>query len=139
MATQDNDWNLVMQAQAKMAARKIQWKAEQDKRNKIVFGSQGTKMTCEEIQDIYKSGGFIIDVRNPVDYLSGGRIHNSTNVPESHIVTWVRDHKDISENTPILVYSNEGNLAQTATNDLNDYGYKNVTNIGTHKWYPMCS
>ena len=96
-------------------------------------------MTCDEIQEIYKSGGFIIDVRNPVDYLSGGRLHNSTNVPESKLIHWVRDHKDITENTAILVYSNSGNLAQTALRDLNDYGYKNVTNIGTHKWYPMCS
>ena len=139
MAIEGSDWNLVMQAYYKMSARKIQHKKDTAHRHKAVFGSKGTKMTCDEIQEIFKSGGFIIDVRNPVDYLSGGRLHNSTNVPESNLVTWVRDHKDISENTPILVYSNEGNLAETALQDLNDYGYKNVTNIGTHKWYPMCS
>ena len=103
--------------------------------NGALFAVDPTKL----VQEIYKSGGFIIDVRNPVDYLSGGRLHNSTNVPESKLIHWVRDHKDITENTAILVYSNSGNLAQTALRDLNDYGYKNVTNIGTHKWYPMCS
>ena len=139
MATKQ-EFDLVMQAYYKMAARKIQYNKELDGRHKVVFGTEyGTKMTCDEIQEIFKSGGFIIDVRNPVDFLSGGRVHNATNVPEDKLVTWVRDHKDITENTAILVYSNKGNLAQTAVRDLNDYGYKNVTNIGTHKWYPMCS
>lgn len=139
MANGKSDWDLVMLAQAKMAARKIKWRREQDIRNKAVFGSQGTKMTCDEIQEVFKSGGFILDVRNPVDFMSGGRVHNATNVPLFNLVQWVRDHKDITEHTPILVYSNEGNTAQTELNDLTDYGYQNVTNIGTHKWYPMCS
>ena len=138
-APERGDWGLVMDAYYKGTAKRVQQNKTRKQRHKQVFGSDGIKMTCEEIRDIFLSGGFIVDVRNPVEYLTGGRVHNSVNVPEDKLLDWCRDHEKISYNTPILVYSNNGRLSQTAKKDLEDYGYKNVTNIGTHRWYTLCS
>ena len=133
------DWDKVMQAYYKQTARRMKEDAARQKSIKEVFGSLGEKLTCDEIQEIFRSGGFIIDVRNPVDYLTGGRIHNSVNVPSINVINWCNEHEKITLNTPILVYSNTGNSAQQAQQMLIDNDYTNVTNIGTHKWYNLCS
>ena len=137
--TAKGDWDKVMQAYYKQTARNMERNTARKKSIKRVFGSLGTKMTCDEIQEIFKSGGFIVDVRNPVDYLEGGRVHNSVNVPSGKILTWCNEHEKVGLNTPILVYSNEGNAADQAEQMLVDAQYTNVTNIGTHKWYNLCS
>jgi len=133
------DWDKVMQAYYKQTARRMKEDVEKQKTMQQIFGSLGDKMTCDEIQEIFRSGGFIIDVRNPVDYLSGGRIHNSVNVPSANVINWCNEHKKIGTNTPILVYSDTGNSADQAQQLLVDSKYTNVTNIGTHKWYNLCS
>ena len=38
----------------------------------------------------------IIDVRNPVDYISGGKIHNSVNVPIQEIINWCNANEEIN-------------------------------------------
>jgi|TARA_B110001454_G_C12476398_1_gene332476 rhodanese-related sulfurtransferase len=135
----NGDWDKVMQAYYKQTARRMKEDVEKQKTMQQIFGSLGDKMTCDEIQEIFRSGGFIIDVRNPVDYLSGGRIHNSVNVPSANVINWCNEHKKIGTNTPILVYSDTGNSADQAQQLLVDSKYTNVTNIGTHKWYNLCS
>ena len=134
-----DSWDKVMQAYYKQTARRMKEDVEKQKTMQQIFGSLGDKMTCDEIQEIFRSGGFIIDVRNPVDYLSGGRIHNSVNVPSANVINWCNEHKKIGTNTPILVYSDTGNSADQAQQLLVDSKYTNVTNIGTHKWYNLCS
>ena len=131
------DWDKVMQAFYKETARKMA--ADEHRKNtlKEVFGGLGTKITCDEIVEIYKAGGAIIDVRNPVDYISGGRIFHSVNVPSKNVITWCDENERINHNTPILVYSNTGNSAQQAERLLKEAKYTNVTNIGTHKWYNL--
>jgi len=133
------DWDKVMQAYYKQTARRMKEDVARQKSIQQIFGSLGEKLTCDEIQEIFRSGGFIIDVRNPVDYLTGGRIHNSVNVPSINVINWCNEHEKITLNTPILVYSNTGNSAQQAQQMLIDNDYTNVTNIGTHKWYNLCS
>ena len=96
-------------------------------------------MTCAEIQKIFKDGGFILDVRNPVDFISGGKIHNSVNVPVYGLLNWCNGNERIDKQTPIWLYSNHGSTAQTGLAILKDNSYANVTNIGTHKWYTACS
>jgi len=135
----ESEWDLVMDAYRKGNAKRLLWVEEKRSRYQTVFGSKGEQKTCEEILEIFKSGGFIIDVRNPVDYVSGGKIHNSVNVPISGLLQWAKANVRINRNTPILVYSNEGNTAQSALESLKDNNYANVTNIGTHKWYNLCS
>ena len=133
------EFDEVMQAYYKQTAKKMIANEVRAKTNKKVFGSLGTKMTCDEIQDIFKAGGYIIDVRGPVEYISGGRIHNSVNVPSVNILRWAKEHPNINSNTPLLVYSNDGNSADQAQKKLENHDYANVTNIGTHKWYNPCS
>ena len=134
-----SEWDLVMDAFRKGNQLRIKEVAEKKVRYKDVYEASGEKSTCEEILEIFKSGGFIIDVRNPVDYMSGGKIHNSVNVPLYGLLNWCFANERINLNTPILVYSNLGETAQTALQILKDNHYDNVTNIGTHKWYNLCS
>ena len=133
------EWDKVMQAYRKGNAMRVTELKEKKVRYQDIFGASGEKSTCEEILEIFKSGGFIIDVRNPVDYMSGGRIHNSVNVPLYGLLNWCNANDRISLSTPILLYSNHGNTADVALQILRDYNYNNVTNIGTHKWYNLCS
>ena len=77
----DAEWDSVMDAYRKGNQMRLAWLKEKRKKYDDVFASKGEKKTCEEILEIFKSGGFIIDVRNPVDYMSGGKLHNSVNVP----------------------------------------------------------
>jgi len=135
----ESEWPRIMDAYRKGNALRLAELEEKRKNYQSVFGSMGDKSTCEEIKEIFKSGGFIIDVRNPVDYMSGGKLHNSVNVPIYGLIQWCNAHSDINKNTPILVYSNEGNTAQSALQSLKENNYANVTNIGTHKWYNLCS
>ena len=135
----ENDWDAVMAAYRKGNAMRLSWLKEKEERYQDAFSGTGEETTCEEILKIFKSGGFIIDVRNPIDYMAGGKIHNSVNVPISGLLQWVKANERINRNTPILVYSNEGNTAQSALESLKDNNYANVTNIGTHKWYNLCS
>jgi rhodanese-related sulfurtransferase len=135
----ESEWDLVMDAYRKGNAKRLLWVEEKRSRYQTVFGSKGEKKTCEEILEIFKSGGFIIDVRNPIDYVSGGKIHNSVNVPIHGLIQWCNANERINKNTPILVYSNQGNMAGSAKQSLEENNYANVTNIGTHKWYNLCS
>ena len=132
-------WDKVMQAYYKQAVRENKKRDEENKAYEEVFGSTGVQMTCDEIREVFLAGGVIIDVRNPVDHNAGGRIHNAVNVPHINLLRWCDLREDMTENTPILVYSDSGNLAATAKVDLEKHGYNNVTNIGTHKWYNLCS
>ena len=134
-----SEWDRVMDAFRKGNAMRLSELKERKGRYQDIFGAKGEKSTCEEILEIFKSGGFIIDVRNPVDYMSGGKIHNSVNVPLHGLLNWCNANERINFNTPILLYSNNGNTADVASNILKDYNYNNVTNIGTHKWYNLCS
>ena len=135
----ESEWDLVMDAYRKGNQMRLKELAEKRKNYQSVFGSKGDKSTCEEIQEIFKSGGYIIDVRNPVEYMEGGKIHNSVNVPIHGLIQWCNANERINKNTPILVYSNHGNLAGSALQSLEENHYVNVTNIGTHKWYNLCS
>jgi|TARA_B100000959_G_scaffold177489_1_gene185675 rhodanese-related sulfurtransferase len=135
----ESEWNRVMEAYRKGNAMRLAELEEKRKRYHSVWDSRGDKKTCDEIQEIFKSGGFIVDVRNPIDYMSGGKIHNSVNVPIDGLIQWVKSHPSINKNTPILVYSNHGNAAGAAKQSLEENNYANVTNIGTHKWYNLCS
>jgi len=132
-------WDKVMQAYYKQTVRDNKKRLEENLAYEEVFGGSGTQMTCEEILEIFHAGGVIVDVRNPVDWNAGGKLHNAVNVPHSKLLRWCDANDNVTENTPILVYSNHGNLANTAKVDLEKSGYKNVTNIGTHKWYNLCS
>ena len=134
-----SEWDLVMDAYRKGNAKRLEWVEAKKKRYQDVFGSKGDKKTCDEILEIFKAGGVIIDVRNPVDYISGGKLHNSVNVPIAGLIQWCNANERINKNTPILVYSNHGNLAESALQALKENSYANVTNIGTHKWYNLCS
>ena len=135
----DAEWDSVMDAFRTGNAMRIEEVKQKREHYKEVFGATGKKSTCEEIQEIFKSGGFIIDVRNPVDFMSGGKIHNSVNVPLNGLLTWCKANKRITVHTPILVYSNNGNTAESALQLLKENNYANVTNIGTYKWYTFCS
>ena len=135
----ESEWNRVMEAYRKGNAMRLAELEEKRKRYHSVWDSRGDKKTCDEIQEIFKSGGFIVDVRNPIDYMSGGKIHNSVNVPIDGLIQWVKSHPSINKNTPILVYSNHGNAAGAAKQSLEENNYANVINIGTHKWYNLCS
>ena len=134
----DTEWDSVMAAYRKGNQMRLKWVKEKKDRYQNVFGSNGEKLTCDGILEIFKSGGFIIDVRNPIEYMSG-RIHNSVNVPIDGLLQWCNANERINKNTPILIYSNHGNLAQAALISLEENHYANVTNIGTHKWYNLCS
>jgi len=139
MNKQETEWDRVMRAYRKGNAMRLKEVKAARERHAAVYDSKGEKSTCEEIQEIFKAGGFIIDVRNPVDYISGGKIHNSVNVPIHEIINWCNANVDIDYNTKILVYSNTGNMAGSAKQMLEAHLYTNVTNIGTHKWYTLCS
>ena len=135
----ESEWDNVMDAFRKGNAMRLKELAEKRKRYQNIFGATGEKSTCEEILEIFKSGGFIIDVRSPVEYRAGGKIHNSVNVPIDGLLNWCNANERINKNTHILVYSNEGNMAGSALQILKENNYVNVTNIGTHKWYTFCS
>jgi len=134
-----SDWDKVMQAYYKQTARNMARNEARKASIKQHFSGLGDRMTCEEVQEIFFAGGYILDVRNPVDYMVGGRVHNAVNVPSGKAINWCNEHEKINLNTPILVYSNTGNSAQQALQMLVDNKYTNVTNIGTHKWYSLCS
>ena len=135
-----SEWDLVMQANHKGNAMRLEEvKAARNRYGQVYATENGEKMTCAEIQKIFKDGGFILDVRNPVDFISGGKIHNSVNVPVYGLLNWCNGNERIDKQTPILLYSNHGSTAQTGLAILKDNSYANVTNIGTHKWYTACS
>jgi len=125
----------------KNSAKRIEYRQVVAERNKEVYSYEGTKLDCAELLEIFKSGGVILDLRNPIEYMGGGVIHNSINVPHTNAVKWINGNKSISKNTPILLYSTEGKESAVMKLELeaNPYRYLNVTNIGSHRWYPSCS
>ena len=76
-----SDWDKVMQAYYKQTARNMARNEARKASIKQHFSGLGDRMTCEEVQEIFFAGGYILDVRNPVDYMVGGRVHNAVNVP----------------------------------------------------------
>lgn len=139
MNKEETEWDRVMRAYRKGNAMRLKEVKAARERHAAVYDSKGEKSTCDEIQAIFKAGGFIIDVRNPVDYISGGKIHNAVNVPIHEIINWCNANEKIDFDTKILLYSDHGNLAGSAKQMLEAHSYTNVTNIGTHKWYTLCS
>lgn len=136
-----SDFNDVMSEYWKVIAKKEQKKKTSAERGEKVYDVKGTKFKCEEIKEMFESGGVILDVRDPIDYAGGGVIHNSINVPAANVVKWVIGNSQITKNTPILLYCDTGTTSQSVKDELQmqTIGYKNVHNIGSHKWYPHCS
>jgi len=134
-----SDFKDVMSEYWKQVAKKKENKDIKAKRFEEIYGGYGTKIECSEILEAFKSGGIIADVRNPVDYINGA-LHNSINVPHQHAIKWFLTNDQISKSTPILLYCDNGSLAESVMHDLQtSLHYTNVINIGSQKWYPSCS
>jgi rhodanese-related sulfurtransferase len=134
-------WNKLMGSYWKEQAKINKNRQIKADRHKEVYAGEGNKITCEDILEIYKAGGVILDLRNPVDYATSSIIHNSINVPARDTVKWLLSNHNITRSTPILLYCSDGRQSEEIKNDLKstNLGFKNVSNIGSLKWYPNCS
>jgi len=135
-------FNKVMDAFYKQSAKRIKHKEVKRERYRQVYGNiEGSKKTCDELKEIFDSGGIIIDLRNPVDFISGGMVHNAINVPAKDIDNWLNSNNNLTKNTPIMLYSTNGITAIEVLEKLKrtPYNFNNVHNIGAARWYPNCS
>ncbi len=93
------------------------------------------QLSCDELSEVLKIKGMILDVRSPALF-AGNKIHRARNIPLMHLlkeaIAW-------DKTTPILVYCETGQQAQTAKERLDSVGFQNVTNIGHVGLYPDCS
>jgi rhodanese-related sulfurtransferase len=134
-------WNKLMGSYWKEQAKINHNKQIRADRHKEAYAGEGKKLKCSEIKDIHDAGGWILDLRNPVDYATTKIIFNAINVPASNVLKWVLSNHQINEHTPILLYSQDGKISESVKNDLTQEGvnYKNVANIGSINWYSECS
>ncbi len=131
----------VMASFYRQSAKRIAHNAmKKDRFNKVYGKIKGSKYHCDDLKAAHDNGGFIIDLRTPEEYSSGGVIHNAINVPVEHFWRWFVSSAH-NENTQILLYSKNGTDSQTVFEELTSapYNYTNVKNIGDSVWYSECS
>ena len=95
----------VMASFYRQSAKRIAHNAmKKDRFNKVYGKIKGSKYHCDDLKAAHDNGGFIIDLRTPEEYSSGGVIHNAINVPVEHFWRWFVSSAH-NENTQILLYS----------------------------------
>lgn len=97
--------------------------------------TQASRITCEEIREIIKLKGKLIDVRSPKLFLSS-KLHRAVNIPLQHIEK--EAYKWLNKELPILIYSDSGMKSHLAVQKLKKKGFNNITNIGKLHWYSNC-
>ncbi len=87
-----------------------------------------------EIDDLVNNGGFLIDVRTPMEYRLG-HIKGAVNIPLDNLRKEINNIK-VEKNTPIYVNCQVGLRAYLALRILQENGFKHVYNLsGGYKTY----
>lgn len=91
-------------------------------------------VTYQQIDQVAKEGGLILDIRAKLDY-DLGHIKGSTHFPLGTLRT-NKDKLPEDKNTPIYVYCNVGLNANNAISILRSFGYKRLYNLtGGYRMY----
>lgn len=88
------------------------------------------KISCEQKDIVLEDkNAIIIDVRTKEEYKEY-HMKNAINIPYEKIVETINSTKEISKETPIIVYCKSGARSKKAYDSLVEAGYKKVYNLG---------
>lgn len=68
-----------------------------------------------------------IDVREPIEF-AAGHLEGAINIPVGSISDGATDLQDIPKNSKVVVYCRSGGRAENARAQLQQLGFRNVTN-----------
>jgi phage shock protein E len=91
-------------------------------------------MTCEEIKNLIRVGGQLIDVRSSVEF-SQGALNGALNMP---IESFQYFAESIDQAKPVLLYCRSGQRSGAAKQFLETLGFDRVFNIGGYQRYASC-
>jgi rhodanese-related sulfurtransferase len=69
----------------------------------------------------------VIDVRSPEEYV-GGHVKGALNIPPDLLLSGADELKNITKDTPIIVYCRTGTRSEVAKNILTGLGFTDITN-----------
>ena len=88
------------------------------------------KISCDQKNKlIEEKNTVIIDVRTKDEYKTS-HMENAINIPYDKIKEEIKTKKDISKDTPIIVYCKSGARSEKAYNALIEAGYTKVYDLG---------
>lgn len=91
-------------------------------------------LSCGELKNASENGANIVDVREPMELLSG-KLLDAVNIPMRALARIVEMFEPEDE---ILVYCRTGHRSSYAESMLKNMGYSNVKNIGGIVHYREC-
>lgn len=96
---------------------------------KSKFLNSGT-ITCNQLNTVSSYENIkIIDVRTKEEY-DEKHLDNAINIPYEKIIDELNTMKDITLDTPIVVYCRSGARSTEAYDNLKSAGYKHIYNLG---------
>lgn len=91
---------------------------------------EGNQMiSCSDMKELLNSDdkAMLIDVRTKAEY-EEGHLDNAINIEYRELIDSLNK---VDRDTPIVVYCKTGNRSDLSYNELVDYGYKNVYDLGS--------
>ena len=88
------------------------------------------KITCEQKEELMKDSNVtLIDVREENEY-DEKHLDKAINIPYTIIVEALKNNKNITKDSPIIVYCRSGARSGKAAESLKAAGYTNVYDLG---------
>jgi rhodanese-related sulfurtransferase len=99
---------------------------------KAVSGLMPMEVKPGEVYQAWQSGGFILDVREPEEWIAG-HIPNATLIPLGQLASRV---SELPRDVPVYVVCRSGNRSATGRDILIDAGFSSVTSMagGMNDW-----
>ena len=88
------------------------------------------KISCDQKNKLIENTNtVIIDVRTEDEYKTS-HMENAINIPYDEIKKEIKNKKNITKDTPIIVYCKSGKRSEQAYNTLIEEGYTKVYDLG---------
>ncbi len=101
---------------------------QKDNLKDFVSTNRTKTISCPDMEEEVKSGGLLIDVRNPDEY-EKEHMDNAINIPSLEIAEKIEEYAT-TKDVAIILYCQSGVRANESAMLLMDMGYTNVYSLG---------
>lgn len=89
------------------------------------------KINCDEKNKLMeKTNTYLIDVREEYEY-NENHLQRAINMPVTNIANTIKNNKDITIDSNIIVYCKSGKRSSSTVDILKKLGYKNIYDLGS--------